>query len=89
MKNYKVYTREIHIERLRKMLNRKKPCSCCPKGYRYTMFNSGPWDNSDEACKICKEFVGIPSGHKTTCPCYELGMDEAIEVTLAALEKED
>ena len=90
MKKEKLYTREIHIDRLRKMLKRKKPCSCCPRGYRYTMYNDGPWDNSGEACDICLDFIGLGEFKgNVTCPCYELGEEEALKRTYLALEKED
>jgi hypothetical protein len=87
----KKYTRKIHIQRLRKMIEKPKPCQLCPAGYKY---NPGwrlrsMWTDSGlfEVCNICRDFIKYrPIRH--TCPCIGLGKEEAMRRTIEALEAE-
>jgi hypothetical protein len=90
MRKKKVYTKEIHIDRLTRMLKRKKPCDCCPASKNYL---GGPWNElwanapDREICNICRGFVGL-SAYGYQCPCHSLGQEEALRRTYLALEKE-
>jgi hypothetical protein len=90
------YTLAIHKKRLRKMLKRKEPCSCCPAAKRYGVmaFCHAMWGGISEVehiCGICREFIGLKAPHPLynleKCPCYVLGQTEAIKRTLIALEE--
>jgi len=79
------YTTKIHIERLKKMFKLKEPCRHCPAQRRFTMKEPFEmWAYNPYPCDICQEFVHIPS---FDCPCDFLGIEEAIEQTLLAIEE--
>lgn len=85
----KEYTREIHIERLSKLLDSNKAlCNCCPSAKYYSGSNSSVklWFNNP--CNICCEFVGYKPRHTIDCPCMKLGDTEALNITLKKMEEE-
>ena len=88
------YTKEIHEQRLRKMLDKKEPCNCCPAGRGYQPDTFERWgvdvwygDDGYAVCSICRTFIGLkprPSGVKR-CPCLVLGKKRALMRTYEAL----
>ena len=87
------YTRKIHIQRLRQMLGRDKPCKHCPpsQNFKANALACDLWCSSMiDCCTICREFVGLAALCKwrevaNRCPCHVLGNDEAIKKTVEAL----
>jgi len=86
----KEYTREIHIKRLTAILSsNKNVCMSCPAAKYYSGSNSciDLWTNN--ACRICAEFVGVKYLGGLSCPCLKLGdEEEALNVTILKLEEE-
>jgi hypothetical protein len=84
------YTKDVHARRLLKMLNKKDPINCCP-AQKYFVAGSKFLDDTRDnhgrfsCCNICLDFVNL----KITdgCPCYKLGISEAIKRTWIALEE--
>ena len=66
------YTLEIHIQRLKKILEVPVllPCWHCP-AQEHIGFN---------VCGICRDFVNVPR-HQPGCPCIVLGDEEATKRT--------
>ena len=84
------YTKEIHVNRMRNMLSKKRECEKCPerKWYSGTInydFITGERVKAERnyICKICWGFIGFPE--RASCPCNVLGHDEAIAAAHAAL----
>lgn len=85
------YTREMHVKRLKSILERKT-CDCCPAAKYYNpdsdfLYPAGLlWASpADHPCVICKTFVGV-SVFSNKCPCHALGAEEAIRKTLEEIE---
>ena len=89
------YTEKLHAERLLHMLEKEKPCVCCPKIREFKMNSSSfQYDylievkNRDEICNICKKFIGIDIQART-CPCstfvdferLDYSMFEAVKIS--------
>lgn len=92
------YTRKIHLERLKKMMELDEPCCWCPAhiGFRYGDDHYYP--TSSDPCRVCAETVGIELGEGperitdsmwqgSKCPCFVLGKEEALRRTLEVLEE--
>ena len=86
MKKKRKYTEAIHAKRLMAILEKDDVCECCPAARRYVNYESpmDMWAKEPDPCKICAEFIGKTSCH---CPCYILGKEEAIELTIQALQE--
>ncbi len=89
MKRKRKYTRKIHIERLRKMLEKKDACDLCPGAMYYGagMHIGMDWSNNNNVCGICNDLVFLDDEERG-CPCRVLGKEEALKRTYLALEKE-
>ena len=95
------YTRDIHAERLERMLNKNNPCVYCPATPRfsqlqetenfwyvdYYMFGEDP----NHPCRICRRFIGLKSRLNEDmykrCPCHTLGPEKAIKNSLKAIKQ--
>jgi len=71
------YTEKLHAERLLHMLEKEKPCVCCPKIRKFRMntycnnydeYIIVPVEEEQEVCRICKTFIGLEIS--SPCPCY-------------------
>lgn len=97
----KVYTREIHIERLKEMMTRPNPCRCCPAAPSLDSQCSSAilWQTNYEEkslldpCIVCREFIGLTDHSKADrrnpydrCPCHVLGKEVALILTAQKLE---
>lgn len=82
----KTYTKEIHMQRVAKMLERKDPCGCCPAAPYYSYI--GDWELSfvydNDPCGICQRFLGKKTEN---CPCVKYGKELAIEKTIKKLKE--
>ena len=92
------YTREIHANRLLRMLEIKR-CGGCPAAANFdgNTTPTGPWKKVDESsyhypCAVCMRFVGIKPRLETLwldkdCPCHYYGQKKALEITRKRLGK--
>jgi hypothetical protein len=78
------YTEEFHAQRLLEMLEKRDPCACCPKVDNFYYENGVNMKYSNNACKICLNFISLSLG---LCPCHRLEDQEAIKRTWLALEE--
>jgi len=80
------YTEAIHAERIMAILEKDDVCKCCPAARRYMSYNpcNDMWDYETNPCRICAEFIGQ---EKYRCPCFILGKEKAIAVTIQALKE--
>ena len=81
------YTVRRHIRRLEAMIEEPNLCKLCPASM---MFNSKehfdfPWSN--DPCKVCLTFINLKYKLLHTCPCMQLGKEEAVRRTLKAIKK--
>ena len=92
------YTKKLHAYRVSLMVEKIESnyigiSACCPAAKGFFYANSrvcgDPLDRFQEAlCRICLEFVGIAfTNPRQSCPCYALGLDEAITKTKSALKE--
>jgi len=88
-----IYTEEIHIKRLKKMLKLNDIRAHCPAA---PYFDSGRdantlWQGStiEEVCDICRSFISLDSASGLLCPCLVLGEEKAKELTLLRLKEID
>lgn len=81
------YTVRRHIRRLKYILNKDNICELCPANILFNPedYKGTPWMNNP--CKVCLTFVGLKYKHFRCCPCFQLGMKEAVRITLKAIEK--
>ena len=83
----KRYTEAVHAQRVKKVIEKKRPCDHCPAQPRYVLLRVfDAWEESQSfVCKICKNFIGLEPS--IFCPCGELGPKEAVRRTWLALEE--
>ena len=80
------YTKAIHAENLMAILNKETPCNHCPAS-AYHKSNRTPnskWSKASDPCRVCAEFIGQTA---CCCPCFILGKEKAIELTIQALKE--
>ena len=80
------YTEAIHAKRLMAILEKDDVCECCPAARRYISINpcNDMWAYEPSPCMICAEFIGQ---ERCCCPCFILGREKAIELTVKALQE--
>lgn len=89
------YTKEFHLKRLRKMMQRTDVCKCCPVQIGFTSGVHFVCSGDSDPCRVCVETVGMevagarvvtlwPSRLK--CPCRVLGPEEALKRTREVLD---
>jgi hypothetical protein len=86
LKKKRKYTEAIHAKRLMAILEEDDVCACCPAADGYLCFKSPHtlWLKKTDPCRICAEFIGKTS---CRCPCFILGKEKAIELTIQALKE--
>lgn len=88
-----IYTEEIHVKRLKVMLEMADPCGRCPASFDYSGCRcpQSVWHPSQNPCVICQKFIGLKQGNLLRayyrCPCHRLGEEEAIRLTIKAIEE--
>jgi len=94
----KEYTEKTHGERVKRMLEKKEPCLCCPARTGKMLFTGSkplgiagfkhPWygteEIKEEICVICRDFIGMKVN---SCPCHQYGKKIALKKTWLALER--
>jgi hypothetical protein len=89
----KKYSEEIHIERLRKMLNSKKePCGYCPAAPRFSTYCNwrDTWADRPHPCEICRLTIGLQAREMNgtfPCPCHVLDAEEAMRKAKLLVEE--
>ena len=84
------YTVRRHIARLKIIFDQPDLCNLCPAMLMYNKdkFKHIPWTNNP--CKVCYTFIGLKAlSHWAglSCPCKQLGQEEAVRLTLKALKE--
>ncbi len=80
------YTEAVHAKRLIKILEKKDTCGCCPATpYYKSGCTTQLWCYDPRPCIVCCSFVGADNFE--SCPCRELGKEEAIKRSWIALEE--
>lgn len=93
------YTTRIHVQRVKRVLEKPDPCNLCPASRRYQPGHNAKemWFDSfgcegtvfpvdNDPCIICRKFLGL-GGRPWRCPCKQLGKEEAIRRAHLAVEK--
>jgi len=80
------YTEAIHAKNLMAMLGKDNPCNCCPASAYHKANRSAHsrWSKASEPCLVCNRFIGSDGWY---CPCFSLGREKAIELTIQALQE--
>ncbi|HEA65798.1 hypothetical protein LCGC14_1705290 [marine sediment metagenome] len=91
------YTEAVHAKRVKKVIEKKRPCGRCPKApyfYGIKMLKNNPWGEIPYPCKVCVEFIGGVWDEKAMryhanlrCPCFVFSEEEAVKRTWLALEE--
>jgi hypothetical protein len=76
----KKYTVDIHVRRLKEMLEKHNPCLCCPAQRNFRTHTIFMYHNP---CNICRKFVDT----EDVCPCSALGKEKVIKRTWIAIEE--
>ena len=70
------YTEKTHAERVLKMMEKPDPCGYCPQMGLQIKYEDeddwkrDKWENEEEACRICLEFIGLEFFTlDPVCPC--------------------
>ena len=86
------YTIEIHVKRLKTMIELNgEICGQCPASKEFLSMDSPYelWSTDSEVCKLCSEFVEIPSNNSWhPCPCsYYKTAEETFRITLEKIKE--
>ena len=89
----KKYTLEIHVKRLREMLEAVEPCDSCPATWDFSsdVESREMWaGEQQDVCTVCANFVEVTELRPIKrCPCHFWGASEAISRSWEAIEKYD
>lgn len=94
------YTERIHAQRVKRVIEKEKPCKHCPAAQEFRVDNTwyelwnvdtdghGFIKNIHHPCTICAKFLGLKhqTPKRVRCPCHRLGTKRAVELTWRALE---
>ena len=86
MRQKRLYTTEIHVQRLKRMLKRKNWDNCCPSASRFDEGKDAVAMWKNRPCKICREFVELPD-YFNICPCFSAPKEIILEKTLKAIKE--
>lgn len=89
MKRLKVVRKARYVKGLRRILEKKVPCSCCPIGITLEQdgfYSKWPCRRGSREEKLCYDFIGrnVPSAKEQMCPCMNFGK-EALTQARAAI----